>query len=180
MKPDADTKMTKRAADRTDPVWMQYGRQLHRYLSHCLRHERPQDASDLAQEIYLRLLRVEKSEPIRNYQAYLYRIASHVVYEFKLRARRELVTFDSEEADAWSERPAPYAEDPVGEQVGLERQLARALEKLPPVGRQVLILHKQEGRSYAETAQALGISENMVHKHLTRALALLRAAKWDL
>ncbi len=179
MKPDADAKMTQRAADRIDPVWKQYGQQLHRYLSRCLRNQRPQDATDLAQEIYLRLLRVEKGEPIRNYQAYLYRIASHVVYEFKLRARRELVTFDSEEADAWSERPAPYFEDPVGEQVGLERQLARALDKLHPTGRAVLILHKQEGHSYEETAQRLGISVNMVHKHLTRALALLRAAKWD-
>ncbi len=97
-----------------------------------------------------------------------------------MRARRELVAFDSEEVEAWGDRSAPYFQDPVGEQVDMERQFDRALRKLNPIGRTVLILHKQEGREYSEIAAALGISVNMVHKHLTRALATLRTAQWDL
>jgi hypothetical protein len=37
------------------------------------------------QEVYLRLLRVEDHETIRNPQAYLYTIANHVLYQHTLR-----------------------------------------------------------------------------------------------
>lgn len=176
---DASDTQPKRAEGSAGLVWQQYGRWLHRYLARCLRQHDAQCARDLAQEVYLRLLRVEKGEPVRNYQAYLYRIASHVVYEFKLRARQEIVSFDSEMVEDWTERPPAVAADPVGDQVNAERQLDRALAQLPAVGRAVLLLQKRDGLEYAEIAQRLGISANMVHKHLTRSLALLRAAKWD-
>jgi len=162
------------------PVWHQYGRWLQRYLARCLRHHDAASAHDLAQEVYLRLLRVEKGEPVRNYQAYLYRIASHVVYEFKLRARRDIVTFDSEVVECWDEQPPGVAADPIGECTNAERQIEHALAQLHPTARAVLLLQKRDGLEYTEIAQQLGISVNMVHKHLTRALAALRAAKWDL
>lgn len=168
------------ADDRVSSVWRQYSRWLHRYLVRCLRHYDTQSAGDLAQEVYLRLLRVEKGEPVRNYQAYLYRIASHVVYEFKLRARREIVCFDSEAVEDWDQYPVTVTPDPIGEQVSAERQIDRALAQLPPASRAILLMHKRDGLEYTEIAQRLGLSVNMVHKHLTRALAMLRAAKWDL
>lgn len=176
---DASDPRTKRAESPAGLVWQQYGRWLHRYLTRCLRHHDAQCARDLAQEVYLRLLRVEKGEPVRNYQAYLYRIASHVVYEFKLRARQEIVSFDSEMVEDWAGRPPAIAADPIGDRVSAERQLDRALAQLPAIARAVLLLQKRDGLEYAEIAQRLGISANMVHKHLTRSLALLRAAKWD-
>lgn len=161
------------------PVWQQYSHWLQRYLVRCLRQHDAQCAQDLAQEVYLRLLRVEKGEPVRNYQAYLYRIASHVVYEFKLRARQEIVSYDSDMVQDWAEHPPALTADPLGDRVSTERQLDRLLTQLPPLARAVLLLHKREGLQYAEIAQQLGISANMVHKHLTRALGMLRAAKWD-
>jgi RNA polymerase sigma factor (sigma-70 family) len=177
---DAEPKQANRAVDPAGPVWQQYGRWLQRYLARCLRHYDPASAHDLAQEVYLRLLRVEKGEPVRNYQAYLYRIASHVVYEFKLRARQEIVSFDSEAVESWEEHPTAVALDPIGERANAARQIERALAQLHPVGRAVLLMQKRDGLEYTEIAQQLGISVNMVHKHLTRALAALRAAKWDL
>jgi len=163
-----------------ETVWRQYARWLQRYLTRCLRHHDATNAHDLAQEVYLRLLRVDKGEPVRNYQAYLYRIASHVVYEFKLRARREIVSFDSEAVENWDAHPSSTSADPLGDHVSAERQIERALAQLRPLERAVLLLHKREGLEYSEIAQQLGISANMVHKHLTRALAALRAARWDL
>lgn len=175
----AEERQTANAAGTASSVWHQYGAWLHRYLTRCLRHHDAANAQDLAQEVYLRLLRVQTGEPVRNWQAYLYRIASHVVYEFKLRARQDIVTFDSSAVESWDEHPPALVRDPIGDRVGTERQIDRALAQLLPLERAVLLMHKREGFEYAEVARELGISVNMVHKHLTRALAALRAVRWD-
>ena len=52
-----------------------YGRRLRRFLSVRLRNTA--DVPDLAQEVFLRLLRVEGCENIRSPEAYLFTIASH-------------------------------------------------------------------------------------------------------
>ena len=44
------------------------------------------DPQDLAQEVYVRLLRVEQLEHIKEPQAYLYRVASNVAAEWRMRA----------------------------------------------------------------------------------------------
>jgi RNA polymerase sigma factor (sigma-70 family) len=175
----ASEKQSERAAAPAGPAWQQYGHWLQRYLARCLRHHDSASAQDLAQEVYLRLLRVGKGEPVRNYQAYLYRIASHVVYEFKLRARREIVSFDSEAVESWDEHSSVVTADPIGEHVSAEREVDRALAQLHPLERTILLLQKRDGLEYTEIARELGMSVNMVHKHLTRALAALRAARWN-
>lgn len=44
------------------------------------------DAEDLAQEVYLRLLRVEDLDAIEQPQAYLYRMARNIAAEWRARA----------------------------------------------------------------------------------------------
>src|SRR4051812_42481242 len=70
---------------------------LHRYLRRELRH--PQDVEDLAQEVYLRLLRFTAAESVRFPKAYVFRVAFNVLYEFKHRRRVGQVDFDSIAAD---------------------------------------------------------------------------------
>ena len=59
-----------------------YGGQLRRFLSARLRNAT--DIPDLAQEIYLRLLRIKDHEAIRNPQAYLFTVAMHVLHQHAL------------------------------------------------------------------------------------------------
>ena len=54
------------------------------------------------------------------------------------------------------------------------RRLEAAIDSLPPRQRQVLLLHKFEGLSYAEIAERLGISKNTVMVHMMWALARCR------
>ncbi len=166
------------AADALVSVAEQYGKPLERYLMRRLRGG--QDVRDLAQEVYLRLLRTGKAElAAGDSPAYMYWIASHVLYEFKLRARRERVQFDSDALEALTERPAQMHQDVIGEDLNLEHQLDRALKRLPATYRAVILLHKRDGFSFAEVATRLNLSKHTVKKYVGRALAALRAGRWE-
>jgi len=163
----------------TQIVHERYGRELHRYLMNCLRH--PQNARDLEQEVYLRLLRVPQADLVRNVQGYMHRIAAHVVHEYRLRAQKEIVTFDSQAVHECTARGGETAEEEEApeERLSKLRQLEGYLLKLPPMWRKTFILHKCHGIARTDVARQLGISENTVKIYVNRAIAALRAAKWE-
>ena len=61
-----------------------HGRQLRRFLSARMRGAAA-DVPDLIQEIFLRLLRIKDHEAIKNPQAYLFTVASHVLDQYALK-----------------------------------------------------------------------------------------------
>ena len=65
-----------------------HGDDLLRYISRRVRTSA--DARDIAQEAYVRLLRTERKDLIRDPMPYLYRIAANVLYEFELKRREDL------------------------------------------------------------------------------------------
>src|ERR1700730_3830055 len=80
-------------ADTTTNAWVadivqRNDHDLRRYLS--LRIDNRAEIDDIAQEIYLRLLRIERTDLIRSPEALLFRIASNAVYEWRLLARNRL------------------------------------------------------------------------------------------
>ncbi|MEX1267100.1 MAG: sigma-70 family RNA polymerase sigma factor [Woeseia sp.] len=134
------------------------------------------DAEDLAQETYLRLLRVERSDLVRRPEALLYRIASNLVYEYYLkRSHREKCDTEFVEGSAGAGQPTAAHAD-------ARRRIAR-LEKvtasLSPKCRAALIMARRDGMTYAEIAARLGISTSMVKKYLKQAHALCRKRMKD-
>jgi RNA polymerase sigma factor (sigma-70 family) len=168
-----DTPSAQDAASLARTAFTRHYAELHRFLLRRL--ARPQDAADLMQEIFLRILRVERSELVRKPMAYVYGIASHVVYEFRLRGRQERVTFDSEIVEQTAEHPPQVSGDELLERLISERQVEQALRQLSPTHQAVLILHKRDGLSREEVAQHLGLSVHTVKKYVCQAMALLRA-----
>jgi RNA polymerase sigma factor (sigma-70 family) len=165
------------APELAESAFAQYGKALHRYLMRRLSNQ--QSAQDLAQEAYLRLVRLENTELVRAPQAYLFRIASNLVYELRMRERRDVVTFDSRLVDNAAERVSdPTAAEP-GERINMERQLESVLAQLPPLHAAILVMKKRDGLSMEEIASELGISIHTVKKYLCRAMAQARAADWD-
>jgi RNA polymerase sigma-70 factor (ECF subfamily) len=154
----------------------QYQAELHRFLMRRLHSA--QQAQDLAQEAYLRLLRVDRAELIRQPRAYLYRIAVNLVTEFRLRAQRDPVTYDSEALAKIAESTAVESTD-HGERASDAEQIELLLEHLPPLYRAIFVLRKRDGLSYPEIAQHLGISVHTVKKYLARAVAGCRQANWS-
>jgi RNA polymerase sigma-70 factor (ECF subfamily) len=156
-----------------------YRRELHRYLMRRLR--KPQDVDDLAQEVYLRLLRHDESKCVHKPLAYLYGIASHVVADYRIGEEhdREHLMFDSDSEENWTEEPASVLPDDMADRLNLQQQLERALAQLPPTHAAVLLAHKRDGLSYEEVAEKLHLSIHTVEKYLTQAKARIRTMPWE-
>jgi RNA polymerase sigma factor (sigma-70 family) len=145
---------------------------LQRFLIRRVNHA--QDADDLAQEVFARLLRVRDADLVRTPLAYLLGIATHVVTEFRQRKHHDRVLFDSDVTDDLCENPEQAAAAGIAEQVELQDRLDRALSLLPPTHQLVLLLVKRDGLSYAEAAESAGLSVHTIEKYLVEARAQLR------
>jgi RNA polymerase sigma factor (sigma-70 family) len=156
-----------RSPDAVTKLYLARGADLLRYLRQRVRSA--SDAKDLAQEAYLRFIRVTDPERLDNPEAYLFRIAANLIWEHQLRARK-------------LREHAPLPDTPVTEQGPLAlAQLSQAsaglkiaLDELPLLPRSVLILHIRDGFTCAQIATQTGISTAMAKKHLKRALSHCR------
>lgn len=146
--------------------------ELQRYLIRRVGHTH--DADDLAQEVFVRLLRVRDAELVRKPLAYLLGIATHVVREFRQRRQHDYVLFNSEVTDELCEKPELLATQGHAEQLELQNRLERALAQLPVTHKLVLLLVKRDGLSYAEAAQAAKLSVHTIEKYVVEARARLR------
>ena len=153
-----------------------YRQELHRYLRR--RSRRPQDVDDLAQEVYLRLLRHDNKKCVRKPLAYLYGIAAHVIADYMDGSRQEREQVSSDGADE-PEEGSGITPDDLGDQLNLQQQIERALAKLPPTQAAVLVAHKHRGLSYEEVAAELGLSIHTVEKYVTQAKARIRMMTWE-
>jgi RNA polymerase sigma factor (sigma-70 family) len=150
-----------------------YGQRLRRFVSARLRNA-ASDTPDLMQEVYLRLLRIEDHESIRNPQAYLFTVASHVLHQHALRQSTTLGSVDS--LDVESQPLADTQTDPaaVVETEQAFEELGRSLQELSPKAYATLILNRCEGLPLGQIGERLGVSRGQVKKYLARALLHVR------
>ena len=149
-----------------------YAPSLHRYLLRRIR--RGADVTDLTQEIFERFLRVTVADSIRNPQAYLFRIASHVVSDALLRDEQTVVTYDSKAADEAAENIDLATPDDMVERMGFAQELQRVLAQLPDRHRAVLLLSVRDGLSHKEVARRTGLSVSTVGLYACEARARIR------
>lgn len=155
-------------------IALAYGSRLHRFL--VKRFRAGEDAADMAQEVYLRLLRVKNPDLIRHPASYVYYIAATVAGQFGLEARRQAEFIDAELDLAASSESYSRA-DELPEREHAERELARLLSKLSVAHRTVLLLKKQEGLTNAEVAEKLHITPRQVKELFVEANAQLLDAR---
>jgi RNA polymerase sigma-70 factor (ECF subfamily) len=145
-----------------------YGPRLRRFLAVRLRTA--DDVPDLAQEVFLRLLRVEGYENIRSPEAYLFTIASHVIQQHAARRSSESVAVDT--ADVFSELRTSASDDPPDQVAHAQQidELQRILAHLPVRVATALVLHRVAGYSVQEVGDELGVSRETAKKYLARAV----------
>lgn len=128
------------------------------------------DLDDVAQEVFLRLMRYDRVELIEQPQAYLFKIASNVATEWAVRSRntstRELAWLVENRSDDSTD----------GETIRLEaeEEIVQALLTLSPRQREILRLQHFEGLTHAQTAHRLGVTERMVKRALAKSYQRLR------
>ncbi len=169
--PDRGRKMSRSSAEFVGSLFADSGDDLRRYVASRLPN--CEDARDLAQETYLRLLRHNQAELVRHPEAYLFRIAANLIHEHWLKAKLEQESVaDSVDPEALASREAS-GEALAGQQQSLDA-LCRMLRVLPSIQQRVVLLHRRDGLTYAEIAEELKISPDMVKKYLSKALARCR------
>jgi RNA polymerase sigma-70 factor (ECF subfamily) len=147
-----------------------HGRALRRFLAVRMRNAAA-DVSDLVQEVYLRLLRVPNHETIRNPQAYLYTIASHVLHQYTLLQSNRYKL--QEPFDITDQLVASLDEGPAEEAELTQRfeVLGDGLETYSPRAFAVLMMYRCEGATFELIGQRLGVSRVMAKKYLVKAMA---------
>ena len=130
----------------------------------------PADVDDIAQEVFLRLLRYERSELIDHPQAYLYKMAANVSAEWATRSHRR-----QPHHSEWLDQLVDHAEpEQELEREASEAELRRAIEYLPARPREILRLHFSEGLTYDEIADRMAVTRRIVKRDFVAAYAKLR------
>jgi RNA polymerase sigma-70 factor (ECF subfamily) len=133
-----------------------------------------EDARDVAQDAFLEAARTLPllREPAK-FANWVYGIARRkAIYVL----RRRKLHHQALEYKQDEERALPPAEEAGAPLARQERagEIRRALDQLPEIYREVLVLKYMDGRSYEEIATLLGLSQAAVAKRLTRAKGMLR------
>jgi len=152
-------------------LFIEQGGRLRAFIARRIR--RKSDAEELAQEVYLRMLRVDLST-VDNLQGYLFTVAHNLCRENALRERPLQGSLDVEDPkvqDEFAQWPSFAAELDNEQRV---KRLREVLAQLSPKCRAAVELKFWQGLSYEEIAQRLEISTNMVKKYLTQALVHCR------
>jgi RNA polymerase sigma factor (sigma-70 family) len=132
------------------------------------------DASDLAQEVYVRMLRISNQEAIRNPVLYLYTVANNLVKEQAVLERRQACGIDIDEAPAQEQLETLPAFDGDLDAPQRVARLGVVLKQLRPKCRAAVVLRFTHELSYREIGVHLGVSPQMAKKYVAQGLSHCR------
>jgi RNA polymerase sigma factor (sigma-70 family) len=162
-----------------EKLFAEHHNALQRYIYRRIRTK--SDAPDLAQEVYVRMLRIGDSSAIRDPQLYLYTVASNLVKEHAVADRRQASRVDVDETSVQQRLGELPALDSQLDATQVAERLRSVVERLPVKWRTAVILQYRYGLTYEEIADRLGVSSNMVKKYLAQALGRCRRdmTRWE-
>jgi RNA polymerase sigma factor (sigma-70 family) len=159
-------------ADYVEVLFREYRVPLLRYLTGLLPSS--EDAAELLQETYVRLLRQEGLDRIEaNARAYVFQIATNLVRDYfrQRKAYRLDQHTDLEAHQLESELQVPESS------VRWDDTLARfksALLELRPGARDAFLLHRFRDMTYPEIARTLGLGTRTVERYMAEAVSHLK------
>jgi RNA polymerase sigma factor (sigma-70 family) len=132
-----------------------------------------QEALEVAQEAYVRMLNLNESNAVSFLRAFLFKTAANIAVD-RMRSRerrqqlREAALFEE-----FREPPGPER-SLVGEQE--VAVVERVIAKLPPKCRRAFLLNRIHGLEPAEIARQMEVAERTVRHYILQALLQCRAA----
>lgn len=123
-----------------------------------------EEAREVAQEAYVRMLQLDQPQTISYFRAFLFKTAGNIAIDRLRKDARErdrplFPMFDQE---------APSAEQTATRRQTI-RQVERALEELPAKCRKAFLLSKIYGLSTREIASQMHMTPRMIRNYLVRA-----------
>lgn len=161
------------SADRAELIgrlFREHNRALIKFLMNRLRSS--EEAADVAQEAYARMLQLHSPGTVSFLRAFLFKTAANIAID-RLRSRNaEMRRSESQflgdlAATLSTEQHICDAEE--------LRLTAAYIQELPPQHREALLLSRFEPLSTAEIAKRMGISERTVQHYIVESLVNIRA-----
>lgn len=154
-----------------DTFTLLYERYQNKVFYHALAYVKSYDvAQEITQDIFLKIwTNRERLTKVDAFEDYLFILSrNQIIDAMRRRVNKPVKAFDLE-----------LAEDIAGTMHSLEQKelgafIRGGIEQLPLRQQEVFILTYQEGFSYEEVGQQLGITKNTVKFHLVSALNFLR------
>ncbi len=143
-------------------LFNEHNESLLRFLRMRLRSN--EEAKEVAQEAYVRLLQLDRPEAVSYFRAFLFKTASNLAID---RLRRETLDHKRLSLDFF-EQAAPSAEH-TETQRDLLRRVGECLEELPPKCRKAFLLSRIYGVSTPDIAAQMRLTPRMVRMYLVRA-----------
>jgi RNA polymerase sigma factor (sigma-70 family) len=156
-------------AQRISRLFSEHNESLIQFLATRLRSV--QEAKEVAQEAYVRLLSLEDSGAVSFLRAFLFKTAANLAVD-RIRSRnRQRQAHDAGLCDESREASTPDREAATAQEVEIVRRL---IGELPPKCRQAFLLHRVQGAEFSEIAKEMGLSERMVRHYVLRAVLYCR------
>lgn len=160
---------------RTDvaTLYKQYAAQLHGYARSKLIDE-PCDADDVVHDVFSAYSKVKKQN-IKNVKAYLFRMVRNFSYgyngQWQKRYRLQEQLMNEETTDGGNASPEHLYSVKERHEI-----LLYAIKRLPEKKRQMLVLHRIEGLTYAEIARRTNVSQTTIKRLVAQAVEACRYA----
>lgn len=153
-----------------ETVFMHFFPKVKFFICGLLKNET--EAEDLSQDVFVKIwTKRESLGNISNFNAYVYRMARNVVYDY---LDKEFLHeyIQAEQAVNISDNEADITEILYAEE--LEALVQIAVRQMPPQRKTIYEMSRKEGLTNEEISQRLSISKRTVEAHLLAALADIR------
>lgn len=125
---------------------------------------------DLVQDVFVSLQARRAASPIENEEAYLFTVARHVLARHRQRSSRVAVEMEANIDQICDGAPLPDRWLAARESLD---QVIQVIATMPPRTRDIFLMHRFEGMTYAAIGRQFGVSTSAVEKHIMAALQML-------
>jgi RNA polymerase sigma-70 factor (ECF subfamily) len=130
------------------------------------------EIDDVVQETYAALAELESVDGIQNPKNYAFQVAFSIIVDHLRRSQIVSIQTGADVEVLASMIEAPSLERSLSDRDEL-RHVARAIGRLPDQCREAFVMRRVQDLPQREIAKRLRISENIVEKHISRAIRLL-------
>ncbi len=154
-----------------DHIYNRYCHKLYLFALRILKDE--SDAEDIVQEVFIKLWEQRNHlDDHKQLNSFLFTITYNICINL---LRKRISSTKYLEHLRLSSSSHNFEDQDIEAEINeLKQQIEKLIGSLPERQKEVFLAHRQEGLTYSEIADKLGISENTVENHMSRALKFLR------